>query len=222
MNEWKILFVKGLPLEDKYFLELDQDKIDLFNNEFQEEKKDNNEINLEILGKVQNINVEGFDLNKTSSQAKIETMEERVVTSSSSNDLNSKKDQEDSTNPSHPANNDNEINYVINCGNKKKATMDNTAEAHDSNGANGANGNGENGAKEGDGSADGAVPAMDPSESNADFPHSLISKIADSTNTNLIQVDEANCNVLRGIQILDEKEFKNYLKGQKEWEYTFW
>eukprot|EP00833_Pecoramyces_ruminatium_P017937 jgi/Orpsp1_1/1191969/evm.model.d7180000089725.1 len=225
MNEWKILFIKGLPLEDKYFLELNQDKIDIFNNEFLEDKKENLEINPEILSKIQNINIEGFDLNKSSSQAKLENMEEKSKTSLrplSPNEIIDKNTMDgvsknninaDNNNNVNQNNNNNiennkkassndSINLVINCGNKKKITE----EKHDIN-------------KDDENSPEGIL--VDSIESAPDFPNSLISKIADKENANLIKVDEANRNVLRGIQILDEKEFKNYLKGQKNWEYSF-
>jgi len=59
-------------------------------------------------------------------------------------------------------------------------------------------------------------------ESAPEIPNSLISKMDENENVDLIQVDEANRNVLRGVQILDEEEFMDYLKGQNNWEYTFW
>jgi len=59
-------------------------------------------------------------------------------------------------------------------------------------------------------------------ESVPEIPNSLISKMDENENVDLIQVDEANRNVLRGVQILDEEEFMDYLKGQNNWEYTFW
>jgi len=223
MNEWKILFIKGLPLEDKYFLELNQDKIDLFNNEFPEEKKEALEINPEILSKIQNINIEGFDLNKSSSQAKLEKMEEKVpsqqnlstTNTSNENGSDAKKESNDATAPDNGNKNGDEINFVINCDNKKKTQEIPTG-----------NQDATPTGKEGEPTltvSESGNPIMDSIDVNAvDFPNSLISRIADSENSNLIQVDEANRNVLRGIQLLDEKEFKNYLKGQKEWEYTFW
>jgi len=223
MNEWKILFIKGLPLEDKYFLELNQDKIDLFNNEFQEEeKKDPSNINLEILGKVQNINVEGFDLNKSSSQIKMENMEEKVKPPPSSNSNDRKDNDQDTSNNPSQRNNDEEINLVINCGNKNNDTNGGSTQTRDPNNADGS-GSGESDAKEGEsGAGKEGHPPVDVNESTMELPNSLISKIMENENTHLIQVDEANRNVMRGIQILDEKEFKNYLKGQKEWEYSFW
>ncbi|OUM67060.1 hypothetical protein PIROE2DRAFT_58969 [Piromyces sp. E2] len=224
MNEWKILFIKGLPLEDKYFLELNQDKIDLFHNEFPEEKKDNLEINPEILSKVQNINIEGFDLNKSSSQAKLEKMEEKVSSQQKiSPEKPNKEEKGDVKDGSHneatvPENenktNVDEIHLVINCGNEKKFP-EVINEYHEITSP----------TKEGESSLtinESCNPLIGSIESNViDFPNSLICRIADNENSNLIHVDEANHNVLRGIQILDEKEFKNYLKGQNDWEYSF-
>ncbi|ORX47939.1 hypothetical protein BCR36DRAFT_405248 [Piromyces finnis] len=225
MNEWKTLFIKGLPLDDKYFLEFDQDKIDLFNNEFPEEKKGNVEINPDILSKVQNINIEGFDLNKSSSQAKLEKMEEKVKAksqqnlSSTTNSTNEVKDDEKLGNNEKPSpKNENisstgEINFTINCGNKKSTLephIDNNDATISKEGESIVNEN-ENGATINDSTKAGDVDLLNPQINNS----------TNNENTNLISVDEANRNVMRGIQLLDEKEFKNYLKGQKEWEYTF-
>ncbi|ORX79042.1 hypothetical protein BCR32DRAFT_294674 [Anaeromyces robustus] len=217
MNEWKILFIKGLPLEDKYFLELDQDKIDLFNNEFLQNEDEKSEFNPEILSKVQNINIEGFDLNKSSSQIKLNKIEDKIIkgdATSQPQSPNSNNENNEESNKDN--NNDDKLNYIIECNNKKKAQEkenENEKENEKS-----AENNKENEVPPEGGAT---TSSTDIADNNSDFPNSLINKIAEDENTNLIQVDEANRNVLRGIQILDEKEFKYYLKGQKEWEYSF-
>ena len=263
MDEWKIIFIKGLPLEDKYFLDITQDKIDIFNNEFLEEKKETLEINPEILSKIQNINIEGFDLNKPSSQARIELLEEkskptsqqtqvskesngsRAITSETDatekvNDANNNKSDNKNDNKSRVSTNDNNnnntgannennnnnnsnnskdnekkpssngedsVNLVINCGNKKKMA-ERTPEKHE-------------GSKEEENVSEGIL-VNEVTETNPDFPNSIISKLAEKENANLIQIDETNSSILKGIQILDEKEFKSYINGEKNWEYTFW